>query len=146
MVMRQMLVYVDDAAHAQAMLAPLLAASRPEQPTHWILVACAPRMTHRVSKWVSHRSREQWRDKWAQQLFSQLLQGVALRESDSVETVLARIPLADLLAHQQANVATPIEVLDARRPRADAAGSARMPGVLGCLLTGLGAVLALGTE
>jgi hypothetical protein len=42
-------------------------------PTHWVLVACAPRMTHRISKWVSHSSRENWRAKWADKLFDQVV-------------------------------------------------------------------------
>ncbi len=60
--MDKIIVYVDDADHAQQLLAPL-AAKEPAHQRHWVLVACAPRMTHRVSKWVSHSARESWRNK-----------------------------------------------------------------------------------
>ena len=54
--MDKIIVYVDDADHAQQLLAPLVA-NEPAHQRHWVLVACAPRMTHRVSKWVSHSAR-----------------------------------------------------------------------------------------
>ena len=72
--MDKIIVYVDDADHAQQLLAPL-AAKEPAHQRHWVLVACAPRMTHRVSKWVSHSARESWRNKWADKLFAQIIPG-----------------------------------------------------------------------
>lgn len=72
--MDKIIVYVDDADHAQQLLAPL-AAKEPASQRHWVLVACAPRMTHRVSKWVSHSARESWRNKWADKLFAQIIPG-----------------------------------------------------------------------
>ena len=68
----RVIVYVDDAAYAQQVLAPLCAREA-IAPTQWVLVACAPRMTHRISKWVSHSARENWRTKWADKLFAQML-------------------------------------------------------------------------
>ena len=72
--MDKIIVYVDDADHAQQLLAPLVA-NEPAHQRHWVLVACAPRMTHRVSKWVSHSARESWRNKWADKLFAQIIPG-----------------------------------------------------------------------
>src|SRR6476659_669829 len=51
--MQKVIVYLDDPAYARQQM-PGAAAG----PTHWVLVACAPRMTHRISKWVSHSARE----------------------------------------------------------------------------------------
>lgn len=70
--MNPIIVYVDDASYALP-LVQALAASPQAQASHWLLVACAPRITHRVSKWVSHSARESWRGKWADKLFAQLL-------------------------------------------------------------------------
>ena len=70
--MDKVIVYVDHADYAQQLLAPLFARESSAQ-THWVLVACAPQMTHRVSKWVSHSARENWRAKWADKLFAQIL-------------------------------------------------------------------------
>jgi len=86
------IVYVDDATYAQPML-EALAGSSQAASSHWLLVACAPRMTHRVSKWVSHRARENWRGKWA-----------------------AKGPLTELVAElQQEHGAA--QIIDARRPK-----------------------------
>ncbi|HZY15797.1 MAG TPA: hypothetical protein VFE74_04165, partial [Ramlibacter sp.] len=64
--MDKVIVYLDDPAYAHQQL------PAGGTPTHWVLVACAPRMTHRVSKWVSHSARENWRVKWADKLFGQV--------------------------------------------------------------------------
>ena len=48
--MDKVIVYVDDVAYAQQVLAPC-AGAPPARLHHWVLVACAP-MTHRVSKWL----------------------------------------------------------------------------------------------
>jgi hypothetical protein len=53
-------------------------------------------MTHRVSKWVSHRARENWRTKWADKLFAAslpVLQGSA----GQVTSLLACGPLAEVV-------------------------------------------------
>ena len=92
--MDKVIVYVDDAAYAQQVLAPLC--GRPASAnTHWVLVACAPRMTHRVSKWVSHSTRENWRTKWADKLFAQIVPTLDA-PSGAVTTVVAKGPLAFL--------------------------------------------------
>lgn len=145
--MDKVIVYVDDAAQAQQILAPLLAGEA-AAGTHWVLVACAPRMTHRISKWVSHRARENWRDKWADKLFAQLVPWLPQGRSP-VTTVLAKGPLAELTQQLQAELGA-ARVVDARRPKMDAAAEpgaapARLsfPGTLPGLLTGLSALLAL---
>ena len=68
--MDKIVVYVDDASYAEQQLTPMLSGSiGGTDLTHWIVVACAPRMTHRISKWVSHSARENWRAKWSDKLF-----------------------------------------------------------------------------
>ena len=141
----KIIVYVDDAAHAQQVLSPLLESETAGM--RWVLVACAPRMTHRISKWVSHRARENWRDKWADKLFAQLLPGLTTGGS-TVTTVLAKGPLAELTQQLQTELGA-ARVVDARRPKLDAAEPPHMPpahslqGTVPGLLTGLGAWLAL---
>ena len=153
--MDRVIVYVDDADYAQQVLAPLVA--RPaSSDTHWVLVAYAPRMTHRISKWVSHSARENWRTKWTDKLFDQVLP--ALRAPRSrVTTVVAKGPLAEVTQQIQAAQPVPAQVVDARRPKsdisADAAAdrrargwAAHVPGTLGSLLTGVGALWMLALE
>ncbi|RYY92589.1 MAG: hypothetical protein EOO24_28695, partial [Comamonadaceae bacterium] len=87
--MHKVIVYVDDPGYAAQQM-PAGAA-----PTHWVLVACAPRMTHRISKWVSHSARENWRAKWADKLFGQVVPPLRER-GDAVTPVLAKGPLPEL--------------------------------------------------
>lgn len=160
--MDKIIVYVDDAAHAQQLLAPLVARS-PAAQQHWVLVACAPRMTHRVSKWVSHSARESWRTKWADKLFAQITATVGL-SPEQVTTVLAKGPLAELTEQLQADLQTdggrPAPVMDARKPRSHAdlpetltprppestPRASHWPRVLGSVLTGCGTLWALGLD
>lgn len=152
--MDRVIVYVDDAAYAEQVLAPLFARDAALQ-TQWVLVACAPRMTHRISKWVSHSARENWRAKWADKLFAQILPALRAPAS-SVTTVVAKGPLVELTEQLQAAQPSAAQVVDARRPKSDApegAGgtgrrwSSPRPGtLLGSLLTGFGALWVLALE
>ena len=116
--MNPVIVYVDDAAYAQPML-EALAGSSQAASSHWLLVACAPRMTHRVSKWVSHRARENWRGKWADKLFAALVPVMATSGA-KVTPVLAKGPLTELIAELQQEHGT-AQIIDARRPKQEAA-------------------------
>lgn len=113
--MHKTVILVDDAAHTRARLTALLDAQPAPvrvAPGELVLIGCAPRMTHRVSKWVSHGAREHWRTKWARKLFDELqpwLQAQGLK----AECVLAKGPIEDLVAELRAD-----HVIDARRPKA----------------------------
>ncbi|HEX2546860.1 MAG TPA: hypothetical protein VHL79_18400 [Ramlibacter sp.] len=109
--MDKVIVYLDDPAYARAQM-PAIGAP----PTHWVLVACAPRMTHRISKWVSHSARENWRAKWADKLFDQVVPPLRER-GDAVTPVLARGPLPELTRTLMAQHGT-ARVIDVRRPKA----------------------------
>ena len=113
--MDNIIVYVDDAAYALQMLQPMLAAGDRRTPTRWIVVGCAPRVTHRVSKWVTHSARQGWREKWADKVFGQLLP-LLQKEGDSVLTQLAQ---TTLMAQTESLIKEhgAARVLDARRPK-----------------------------
>jgi hypothetical protein len=108
--MEKVILYLDDAAYAQAQLSAAAV-----QPTHWLLVACAPRMTHRISKWVSHSARENWRAKWADKLFDQVVPPLRKR-GDTVTPILAKGPLPELTRALIAEHGE-VRVVDARRPK-----------------------------
>lgn len=110
--MDKIVVYVDDAAYALQQLAPMLGANA---PTGWIVVACAPRITRRISKWVSHSARENWRAKWSEKLFGQITPTLTAR-GDTVTPVLAQGPLVELSARLLREHGA-VRVLDARRPK-----------------------------
>lgn len=105
------IVYLDDAQFAQHELAQLL--SQP-QIKRFVLVACAPRMTRRIGKWLSHSSRENWRDKWCEKLFAQFVP--MIRREDHVFCEVATGPLpefTDMLLKDLGQA----QVIDARRPK-----------------------------
>jgi len=108
--MEKIIVYLDDPAYARQQMPGTDAG-----PTHWLLVACAPRMTHRISKWVSHSARENWRAKWADKLFDQVVPALQAR-GDTVTPILARGPLPELTRSLMAEHGTE-RVLDVRRPK-----------------------------
>lgn len=109
-----MIVLVDDAEHARSHLISWLQ-SHAAGHAHWVLVACAPRMTHRISKWVSHSSREHWRDKWAEKLLLQLMP-LLRSKGQTVATEVAKGPVAQWVEDLQAQAGR-CEVLDWRKPR-----------------------------
>src|SRR6478735_7835776 len=112
--MEKVILYVDDAGYAAEQFAELAPDASSVVARHWILVACAPRMTHRISKWVSHSARENWRAKWFAKTVAQVAP-VLCRPGDQVTPSLAAGSLAEMtqqlrLAHGAA------KVIDARRP------------------------------
>jgi len=138
------IVYVDDAEHALPLLASLASSFQSGNP-RWLLVACAPRITHRASKWASHRTRENWRNQWADKLFAQLtpcLQGPHSQAQADVTALLARQPLPDLLTELQQTYGA-VQVVDARRPKREAPPPApTQRWVPSGLMTGMGSLLA----
>ncbi|QXW18327.1 universal stress protein [Comamonas aquatica] len=113
--METIIVYVDDADYAQLLLQTAVQAPQASQ-AHWVLVGCAPRITHRVSRFVSNRSRENWRNKWADRLFQDCVP-VLHAHGAQVTTVLARGPLPELLQTLQAQYGAQSQVVDMRRPK-----------------------------
>ena len=96
--MDKIIVYLDDADHALQQLVPMKNAGQTgsgAQSTQWVLVACAPRMTRHISKWVSHSARENWRANWSEKVFAQVVPALKA-QGDTVLTVIAKGPLPTL--------------------------------------------------
>ena len=113
--MDNIIVYIDDAAYARQLLQPMLSSGDARNATRWIMVGCAPRVTHHVSKWVTHSARQSWRGKWADKVFSQLTP-LLQQEGDSVVTQLAQSCLCDQ-TEALVKAYGAARVLDARRPK-----------------------------
>lgn len=154
--MEKIIVYVDDGVHALQQLASMKSGAQGNAGatrTHWVLVACAPRMTHRISKWVSHSARENWRAKWADKLFAQVVPGLQTA-GDLVTVVLAKGPLPELTNQLKDEHGT-ARVVDARRPKtgpdlmtgqaSPPAGPSKRWDVPGAVL-GMGAMFLLAIE
>jgi len=105
------IVYLDDATYAEDKLAHVLAQP---QVKRFVLVACAPRMTRRIGKWLSHSARENWRDKWCEKLFSQFVPRIARQDHVFCEVATGPLPeYTEMLLKDLGRA----EVIDARRPK-----------------------------
>jgi len=106
-------VFVNDAAHARHLLQPMLKGA---DPVHWIVIACPPTLTRHIGRWVSHSAREQWRERWASELFEALAPELRAAAGSKVERQLAKRPLIDVSRRLEARLGM-VRLLDARRPR-----------------------------
>ncbi|MDP3701033.1 MAG: hypothetical protein Q8R72_09025 [Hylemonella sp.] len=152
--MDKIIVYLDDSDYARHQLAHVVGASSSRRAaTHWVLVACPPRMTRHLSKWVNHTSRENWRRKWSEKIFAQITPELQAR-GDVVSTLLASSPLTEM-TRTLLNRDEAARVLDLRRPRFGNDPAAVTPGQPGRqgspwavpgAVAGMGALLVLATE
>ena len=152
--MEKIILYVDDAAYARELLSRLTPEAVGTGARRWVLVACAPRMTHRISKWVSHSARENWRNKWLAKTQEQLLPLLQV-EGGQVISVLAKGPLAELTRRLKMEHGAAARVIDARRPKIGVdlepvAPDVKSPSQSGWALPGavlgMGALLVLANE
>lgn len=113
--METTIVYIDDDAHALAILAPLLQTQQARQPARWILVACAPRITQRVSKWGTNSGRANWRGKWAGKMFEQVMP-IFQACGDPVIRQVMHGALDEFTQRLHAEYGSAV-ILDARKPK-----------------------------
>lgn len=111
--MEKIAVFVNDAEHARHLLQPMLQGG---QPAHWVLVACAPTLTRHIGRWVTHSARQQWLERWSNELFAQLEPALQAAPGSQVEKLLARKPLVTVSRRLTARLGT-VRLLDARRPQ-----------------------------
>ena len=117
--METIIVFIDDADYAVQMLQPMLPATN-HNPTRWVLVGCAPRITRRVGKWVTKGAGPNWQLAWAAKGFAQVLPSLQQpgRTHDEIITQLvpSRQSLCDLTQSLTQQYGSS-RVLDARRPK-----------------------------
>ncbi|CAN5591813.1 hypothetical protein BH09PSE5_BH09PSE5_31510 [soil metagenome] len=111
--MEKIVVFVNDAEYARHILEPMLSG---EGPTQWVVVACPPTLTRHISRWVSNSAREQWKVRWAAEVFGELEPGLKAKPGSTVERLVAKRPLAELTAKLQVRLGE-VRLLDARRHR-----------------------------
>lgn len=111
--MDKIIVYVNDATHALQQIAPMKSLTS-AVPTLWIVVACPPRMTRHMSRWVTHSARENWRAKWSEKVFATVLPSLQ-NSQDQVVNVVAKGDLTQMTEELQRKFGS-ARVLDARLP------------------------------
>ena len=60
--MNKFIVYIDDTEHTLNQLQAVMSSGT---PTHWVLVACPPRLSRHAGKWINQSARDSWRKRWA---------------------------------------------------------------------------------
>ncbi|MBX3622411.1 MAG: hypothetical protein KF891_20795 [Rhizobacter sp.] len=111
--MDKIAVFLNDAPHAEQALRPLLKGG---EASHWILVACPPTLTRHIGRWVSAGARQQWRERWAAELFTQVEPWLKAQPGSQVEKMVAKRPLIDVAMRLDQRLGN-VKVFDARRPR-----------------------------
>jgi hypothetical protein len=111
--MERIAIFINDAAHARHILQPMLCAA---EPAHWIVVACPPTLTRHIGRWVSHSARQQWRERWAAEVFDVLDADLRSLPGGQIEHIVAKRPLVEVSRRLEARFGT-LRLLDARRPR-----------------------------
>ena len=107
------IVFVDDAAFVLQRLQEHAAVN----DGHWVLVACAPKITRRASRWGNRSTLDKWRNKWAKNLFDGILPHSTQLQTARVSTHISEVSVQQMTAQLHAEYPQ-AEVLDWRRPKA----------------------------
>lgn len=114
--MERFAVCVNDADHAQRVLAPLLVSAA--GATHCVVVACAPRLGWRIGRWLAPAARQQWHLDWATQLRVALAPALASAvPGASTEWVVAAGPLPSFIRGLRQQHGAGLRLVDARCAR-----------------------------
>ena len=92
------IVFIDDAAFALQRLKEHCS----EDSGHWVLVACAPKITRRASRWGNRSTLDKWRNKWAKNLFEGLIPHSPLLQSARVSTHISEVSVQQMTAQLHA--------------------------------------------
>jgi hypothetical protein len=118
--MRTIALFIDDAATARMALQPLI---QSRESGRLVLVACAPKLSRHVGRFVSNAGREQYRQRWARVLFAELQPLWSTAPRGTVETVIATAPLEVIVQRMKVHEGTQLVAIDARRAALEQAGA-----------------------
>ncbi len=147
--MRTIALFIDDAAAARMALQPLIQSS---DAVRVVLVACAPKLSRHVGRFVSNAGRDQYRQRWARDLFSELQPLWSTAPRGTVETMIAKAPLEVIVQRMKVHEGTELVAIDARKAALEQARmnqatpvqlAARRWLVPAFITTGLGIALAI---
>jgi hypothetical protein len=147
--MKTIALFIDDADAARLALQPLM---QSREAGRVILVACAPKLSRHVGRFVSHAGREQYRQRWARDLFSELQPLWSVAPRGTVETMVAKAPPEVIVQRLKIHQGSDLLAIDARKAGLDAARAgqatparkaARRWLVPAFITSGLGIALAL---
>jgi hypothetical protein len=147
--MRTIALFIDDAAAARMALQPLM---QSKDAGRVVLVACAPKLSRHVGRFVSNAGREQYRQRWAGDLFTELQPLWSAAPRGTVETMIAKAPLEVIVQRMKVREGTELVAIDARKAALEQARlnqatpvqlAARRWLIPAFITTGLGIALAI---
>jgi hypothetical protein len=114
--METFIVYIDDKQYALQQVIPMLPADgQTQQAANWILIGCPPRLNRHTGRWLTHTAQKKWRQDWANQATSDLVQ--KLESSGNMVSVrVAHGALSELSKQIRGEVGV-ARIIDARRPK-----------------------------
>ena len=114
--METFIVYIDDKQYALQQVIPMLPADgQTQQAANWILIGCPPRLNRHTGRWLTHTAQKKWRQDWANQATSELVQ--KLESSGNMVSVrVAHGALSELSKQIRGEVGV-ARIIDARRPK-----------------------------
>ena len=148
--MKTVALFIDDADAARLALRPLMQSTG--GGARLILVACAPKLTRHAGRFVSHAGREQYRQRWARELFTELQPLWSVASRGTVETMVAKAPPEVIVQRLKLREGSELLAIDARKaglqparddPESPARQAARRWLVPAFVTSGLGIALAL---
>ncbi len=110
--MRNISILANDAVLARTAIERVYASPI---PSRLVVVACPPRLTRHVGRWLGQSGCAQWRQDWAEQLFAQLPLVWAGAPGGSLEVLVASRPLAGVLQDLRRRLGPELQAVDARR-------------------------------
>jgi len=114
--METFIVYIDDKQYALQQVIPMLpSAGHTPQAANWILVGCPPRLNRHTGRWLTHTAQKKWRQEWADQTTSELVQKLET-SGNTVSVRVAHGALTELTKQIKGEVGA-ARVIDARRPK-----------------------------
>jgi hypothetical protein len=114
--METFIVYIDDKQYALQQVIPMLpSAGQTLQAAHWILIGCPPRLNRHTGRWLTHTAQKKWRQEWADQATSELVQKLETI-GNTVSVRVAHGALTELTKQIKGEVGA-ARVIDARRPK-----------------------------
>ena len=81
-------VYINDHEHGPRQILSLL---NGQAPAHWVLLACPPRMSRHLGRWLSQPAKKKWRQRWSEEALHEVIERVRAK-GDTYEVRVVREP------------------------------------------------------
>lgn len=103
-------VYINDHEHGPQQILSLL---NHKAPARWVLLACPPRLSRHLGRWLSQPAKKRWRQLWSEQALREVKTRLQ-KNGDAFEIRVVRQPQL-ALEHDLRREFSGVRIIDARR-------------------------------